>query len=652
MKPLKITFLSLLSASLLLPASPTCAEKIHNLKDMLVTASRTPLSVQQSGASYTIIDAEQIRQRQAVHVSDLLREVPGIAVSRSGGIGAQTQIRLRGAEADQTLVLIDGIEANDPAQGSGFDFAHLLTSDIDRIEIIRGPQSALWGSDAMGGVINIITREADSGSQLTGLLEGGSFGTAHGAVGVSERGERHHVSINGNFVRSNGTNVAEQGDEDDGYRNATLNLKAGLNPLDNLELSLVARHTVAEKQFDPAPFPAFVPADGDRESDTAQTSGLAQAKLDLFSGVWQHIVSAAFTGTDNTNFADGIEDTSTQGKKLKFSYQSNVFFETPVLADASHTLTFAFENENEDFKQRGQPGFFGDPNQDQEFTTNSFIGEYRLGLWERLFISVSVRHDANDLFDDATTYRGSLSYKLSQTGTILRGAYGTAVKNPSFTDRFGFTPDTFFGNPNIKPEESRGWEIGLDQRLLGDRILISLTLFRERLEDEINGFFFDPSLGVFGGFTAVNINGNSEREGVEFALQADVTDNLFINGSYTYVDSTQDDGTGRQIREIRRPEHVASLNANYRFLADKGNINLGIDYTGEQNDSDFSTFPATPVTLDDYVLVNLTTEYALSRGFTLFGRFENLLDEDYRDVFGFDTPGIAGYAGVRVNLDL
>lgn len=637
-----------LSTSLLLPALSAQSKDIKHLADMLVTASRTPLSTQQTGSSYTIIDAEQITQRQAVHVSDLLRDVPGIAVSRSGGIGAQTQIRLRGSEADQTLVLIDGIEANDPAQGSVFDFAHLLTSDIDRIEIIRGPQSALWGSDAMGGVINIITREAVSGSQLTGLLEGGSFATAHGAVGVSERGERHHVSINGNFVRSNGTNVAEQGDEEDGYRNGTLNLKAGMNPLDNLELTFVARHTTAEKEFDPAPFPAFVPTDGDRTSDTSQTYGLARAKLDLFSGIWQHIVSAAFTGTDNENFADGVEDTSTEGQKLKFSYQTNVFFETTALADASHTLTFAYENESEDFKQRGQPSFFGDPNQDQEFTNNSFIGEYRLGLWEHLFFSASVRHDANDLFDDATTYRGSLSYRLTQTGTTLRGAYGTAVKNPSFTDRFGFTPDTFFGNPNIKPETSRGWEIGLDQRLLDDRVLISVTLFRERLEDEINGFFFDPSLS---GFTAVNINGKSERKGIEFALQAEVTDKLNINGSYTYVDSTQDDGTGRQIREIRRPEHVASLNANYRFLAEKVNINLGIDYTGEQNDSDFSTFPATPVTLDDYVLVNLTTEYALTRSFTLFGRVENLLDDDYRDVFGFDTPGIAGYAGVRVKFD-
>ncbi len=649
MKLTNVTLFSLLSTSLLLPAIPAQAEDTLNLKDMLVTASRTPLSSNQTGSSYTIIDADQIAQRQAVHVSDLLRDVPGVAISQSGGIGAQTSIRLRGAEADQTLVLIDGIEANDPATGSGFDFAHMLTSDIERIEIIRGPQSSLWGSDAMAGVINIITKEAGDGLRVTGAVEGGSFTTGRVAAGFSERSDNHHISVNANLLRSDGTNVAEQGDEDDAYRNATFNLKAGINPLDNLELSFVARHTKAKKEFDPAPFPAFIPADGDRESENSQTYALAKAKLDLFSGNWQHIVSVASTGTNNENFADGVESSSSEGGKLKFSYQTNIFFDTPAFADASHTVTLAFENESEDFKQRGTPSFFGNPNQDQDFTNNSYIAEYRLGLWEQLFLSASVRHDNNDLFDNATTFRTSLAYNIANTGTTLRGAYGTAVKNPSFTDRFGFTPDTFFGNPNIQPEESRGWEIGIDQSLFNDRVTISATLFRERLEDEINGFSFDAGLG---GFTTVNIDGKSEREGVELSAQAGLTESLSISGSYTYVDSTQDDGAGKQIREIRRPEHVASLNANYSFMANKGNINLGIDYTGDQNDSDFGTFPATAVILDDYVLVSLTSEYALNRSFSLFGRIENLLDEDYRDVFGFDTPGIAAYAGIRVNLDL
>ena len=295
------------------------AEDTLNLKDILVTASRTPLSSQQTGSSFTIINADQIAQRQAVHVSDLLRSVPGIAVSRSGGIGAQTSIRLRGAEADQTLVLIDGIEANDPATGSGFDFAHLLTSDIERIEIIRGPQSSLWGSDAMAGVINIITKEAGKGSHLTGLLEGGSFSTGTcAAAGFSERSANPSYLDQWQLsVRSDGTNVAEQGDEDDAYKNATLNLKAGINPLDNLDLSFVARHTTADKEFDPAPFPAFLPADGDRESRGKQTYAMARAKLDLYDGVWQHIASVAFTNADNDNFADGIETNSTQGGETK-----------------------------------------------------------------------------------------------------------------------------------------------------------------------------------------------------------------------------------------------------------------------------------------------------------------------------------------------
>jgi vitamin B12 transporter len=415
---------------------------------------------------------------------------------------------------------------------------------------------------------------------------------------------------------------------------------------------VLARHTIAEKDFDPAPFPAFVPADGDRESKSTQTYIMGRAKLDLFDGGWQHIASVAFTDTDNDNFANGEENTSTQGEKLKFSYQTSIFFDTTAFADASHTVTLAIETETEKFKQTGKASFFGDPNQEQRFTNNGFVAEYRLDLWDRLFISTSVRYDDNDLFENPITYRGSIAYNITTTGTTLRGAYGTAVKNPSFTDRFGFTPDTFFGNPNLDPERSKGWEVGIDQDLFNDRMRISLTFFHERLEDEINGFFFDPILGTFGGFTAVNIDGESERKGVEVSVQTDITDSLMIIGSYTYVDSTQENVLGKQVREIRRPEHVASLNANYRFLNDKANINLGINYTGKQNDNDFSTFPATPVSLDDYVLVNLAAEYSFTENISLFGRIENLLNQDYRDIFGFDTPGIAGYAGIRMNLDL
>ncbi len=625
------------------------AENIQNLDDVLVTASRAPIAKDQTGSSYTVITAEQIEQSQQVQVHELLRTVPGIAVSRSGGIGSQTQIRMRGAEADQTLILIDGIEANDPGQGSSFDFAHLLTADIERIEILRGPQSALWGSDAMGGVINIITKSATR-NQLNATLEAGSYSTVQNTISGSVAGDRYGIAVNGNFLRSAGINVSEQGDEEDGYRNSTLNLKANFNPFDNLDLLFTARKSASEKDFDPTSFITSKPVDGDRISDVDQFYSQFNAVLDTLDGHWQHVFNIAWTKTDNDNFADGVENSSTNGEKRKVSYQSNFFFDTPSFAEAEHTLSLALEYEREEFKQTGTASTFGNPNQEQDLSNRGVIGEYRISLLKQIHASASIRHDNNDAFDDATTWRTNIAWAIPNTGSTVRAAYGTAVKNPSFTERFGFTPDTFFGNTNLEPEESKGWEIGLDQSFLQDRLTASVTYFKERLENEINGFVFDPTLGTFGGFTAQNVQGDSKRHGVELALNAIISDALSMNGMLTYVDSTQPDANGEQIRELRRPEYTAAFGTNYRFFHNKASVNLDISYTDTQNDSDFSTFPATLVTLDDYVLVNIATEYAVHPRVTLFGRIDNLLDDDYRDVYGYNTTGIAGYAGFRVSL--
>lgn len=619
---------------------------------MLVTASRTPVDARQVGSSITVIDSQEIEARQAVFVTDLLRSVPGVSVSQSGGIGSFTQLRIRGAEANQTLVLIDGIEVNDPGIGSEFNFADLLAADVERIEVIRGPQSSLWGSDAVGGVINIITKKADGPLRVEGFVDGGSFGSIKAGGAISQRWDMFDFSLRGQQYETDGTNAAERGGEEDGYRNGTVNLNIGLSPLENLNFSIVGRHTEAEREFDPADAPSFKPSDGDNETDVSETYGLLQADLDLFEGAWQHKVGAAITSTDSDNFESRAETTSTQGKRFKLNYQTSIMVDAPKLADSNHTLTFALEREQEEFKQSGEVTDFGNPNQKQNLTHYSYITEYRMGLLQRLYLGGAIRHDDNEEFDDATTYRGMLSYVHPESNTKLWGAYGTGVKNPTFTERFGFTPDTFFGNPDLRPERSKGWEIGIAQPFLGDRASLSLSYFNDRLEDDINGFFFDPALGEFGGFTAVNVSGESERQGVEFTLRTRVFEHLNITSTYSWTDSKQPDADGRQTREIRRPEHQASLILDYRFLEDKANIHLGVDYVGEQRDSDFSTFPAGSVTLDDYTLVSLAASYQVLPALELFTRVENLLDEEYQDVFGFETPGIAGFAGARVKFNL
>lgn len=628
------------------------ADERPPIETVVVTASRIPVPLKSVGSSITVINSEQIARRAAPFIYDLLQSVPGTDVSRSGGIGANAQIRIRGAESNQTLVLIDGVEANDLSLGSEFDFAHVLTDDIERIEVLRGAQSSLWGSDALAGVVNIVTREGSGPARVSGFASAGSFGTFEAGGGISGGGDSYHFSLSGQYLDSGGTNVAESGSEDEGYENATLSLRGGYSPHEVLELDLAVRHTDNTKEFDPSEFPSFRPVDGDRYTEAGQTYARAEARLSLFGGAWRHTLGGGITSTDNDNYTDGREDSSTQGRKTRVDYQTSVRFETPRFAEAAHTVIFAVEYEEEQFTQRGAPTIFGDPNQDQALDSLSFVTEYRIDLWDQLFLSGAVRRDDNEAFADATTYRATGAYVHPRLGTKLHFSYGTGVKNPTFSDRYGFTPDTFFGNPNLSPEESEGWEIGIRHAFLRDRVGFEATYFNEELKNEINGFFFDPGLPPFGGFTAVNVDGISEREGVELLFEVHPSAALSLTGSYTYTDSTEPDASGKQIREVRRPKHVWSFNGNYAFMDGRANLNLNADYTGRQKDFDFSTFPATVVELDDYVIVDLAVRYRLSDRLGVFARAENLFDADYQEVFGFETPGIAVFAGIRANFDL
>jgi vitamin B12 transporter len=641
--------------------SMAIAETVTELEPLVVTASRTAIQAQQAGATLTVVTREQLEQRQVQFVADILREVPGLAVSRSGGVGTLTQVRIRGAEANHTLVLIDGVEANDPASESEFDFDHLLAVDVERIEILRGPQSALWGSDALAGVINIVTRRGRGPTRIHGAVEGGSFATVQGHASVAGGDDQYQFALHGTYLDTGGINISRTGSEDDGYNNGTLSLTASVRPQQNLWFDLNARYTNATTESDDAeddPSSEFfgLPVDTNTERDAQQTYVRAQARLDLYDGFWQQRLGVSITDTDNENFIDGENRGSNAGRKFKLDYQTSLIFETAPLIPANHTLTFAFEREEEDFRQRGAVfEFFGtrfDPNQDQGFTNYGYIGEYRLGLADQVFISGSVRHDDNDEFDNATTYRVTGAYVLPGWGTRFHGSYGTGIKNPTFLDRFGFFPKQFVGNPNLKPERSEGWDIGIEQPFWEDRFTVGVTYFEEKLEDDIFGFFCDPNLGcdplTFVPLTAINLEGTSEREGVEVTVRMELFAGFSVTGAYTYVDSTEPDASSHQVREIRRPKHIASVIANYRFLDNRANLNLGIDYNGEQKDLDFSTLER--VTLDDYTLVNVAGSYVVNKYLTVFARIENLFDDDYEEILGFRARGIGTFGGVRLNL--
>ena len=607
---------------------------------IILSSSKVSVPEKEVGGSVTIITRDEIERSNAATLVDLLRIVPGVAVSQSGPYGALTQVRIRGAEANHILVLIDGVEANDLATGSEFNFANLLPDSIERIEVMRGSQSSVWGSDALAGVINITTRTGSDAASLTSLAEVGSHDFIRSSASASGGMSKLKYYLQGSFVDTSGANISEQGSEEDGYDQTSIvfNTQYEFNPA--LSFGLNARYIDSSNEFDDGTFGA--PVDADNNSDVEQLFGTSFIRFSLLDNRWNQKLAMSLVDTRNDN-EDAFGKRRTEGEKLKFDYLSEATFNTKVFSGEEHKFLFSIEQEKERFKQRGQASLFGNPNQNQDIKNYGFTAEYRLGMWDKLFLSASLRKDDNDEFKDRDTVRFTGAYNFPSSGTKVRAAYGTGVKNPSFTELFGFFSGSFIGNPNLKPEKSESWEFGLDQSFSADTAHVGVTFFWEDLKDEITTVFFPVN-------TAVNLDGKSERNGVELYFDAQLSNQFDMRGAYTYTDSTVPDANGVQVREIRRPKTVASLLFNYVMLSGKGNLNSSLNYVDEQIDSDFSTFPAGEVKLDDYFLVNISGSYRVTENFNLYARINNLLDDSYQDVYGFETLGQTIYAGIKVNL--
>lgn len=621
-------------------------------EEVLVTATRTPTALRNAGASATVITRDDIDRRNPTFLTDLLRDVPGFAVGRTGGPGKFTQLRVRGAEANQVLVLIDGIEANDITRADEFDFAHLGTDDVERVEIVRGPQSALWGSDALAGVVNIITRKGQGKPNAGATIEYGSFGSNRisGAVGAGN--ERYDGSLAVSYIDSGGINISERGDEEDGYRNGTVNTRLGWQALPQLRFDFTGRlsdiHTATDGDLG-----LGKPSDTAGSTDILQAYAQGRASLSTFDGHWLHQLAGAWSKTDNDDLdVAAFLEGRVVGHKHSIDYQTTLQGDTQALLPASHSLTIALDYEQQRFRQRGPVTIFGNPNQDRDYQVLGYAGEYRVTFAEATTIGASGRWDDNSEFADIGTYRLSLVHDFARWGTSLSAAYATGQKAPTFFDRFGFSfgglfSPTFIGNAGVKPETSRGWEVGITQALFADRLVLGATWFNERLADEINGFVVDP---VTFTATAVNLDGRSRREGLELTSSAVLTPQIELRANYTYLDATQPNTTRTgQVDEIRRPQHQFAASANWVSAARRATLDLHLTHTGEREDDSFLPpfFAPARVTLDAYTLLGLSGRYRVNPQLSLLARVENIIDDEYQDVFGFETEGLAAYVGMR-----
>jgi len=607
----------------------------NSLDQVIVTGARAPIATGDIGSAVTVITRDDIERRQVRYVSELLRTVPGFAISHTGAVGSQTQVRVRGSEANHVLVLVDGVRANDPATGDEFRWEYLATANIERIEVVRGPQSALWGSDAIGGVVHIITRSGADTSGFGGYLEGGSDDTMNGAFNGGLSGKRWSLGAGFEQLTTDGSNISRTGTENDDSDIATGSLNVRFRPSNAVALQFGVRSVDAYSQYDAVDFfTTGLPADSDVATDTTQNYAQLGASLGASDARIRQHVTARYFDSDNRNLVDGLEESSSASDRMTIGYQADISF-------GRNLLSLAAEHERTQFEQRGAVNF-GDPNQDQEIDTTSGIVDFQGRAGERVTYLLSARFDNYSDFDDALSGRAGFAWHFNEALT-LRGNVGTGQKTPTFIERFGFFPGQFVGNPDLKPERSLSYDMGVVYQFT-ESATVELAAFQQDITDEIDGFVFDPTSSLF---TAGNLDTDSKRSGIELGTRWALSENLAIDVNYTYTDATEN-----STRELRRPRHAGSAQVDYGFLQSRGGLTLTADYGGTRQDVFFPPWPnpSEIVTLDNYWLVDLAAQYEVSEGVTLFVRTSNLLDSEYEQVYGYRTQGRSTYAGVRASF--
>jgi len=567
----------------------------------------------------SVITATDIRARNQSTIADLLRTVPGLAVSQNGGAGSLTQIRLRGSEANHIVVIIDGVEVANPADGA-FDFGGLRNEDIVKIEVLRGEQSALYGSDAVGGVINIITRAGSTEENWRASVEGGSRNTLEGQISAVIPVGDAAFTVNGNAFTTDGFDISGLGGEKDGSKSRAINLGLNNVKLGGITLSGKFGTAIREADFDSdSDFNGRLDNTSDNTEVTTETARV-DARFALAG--FDHKLTAHMVETD-TDTVGGFSSRSI-GSRHVGSWAAKRDF-----SDA-HSLTVLAEAEHEEYEIRPN---FTEPGAEPDNWTYGIAGDYSYNAND-ITLTASARHDINDLFDDATTWRVGAGYGFDWNGRI-RGSVGTGVKNPTLIELFGFFPASrFTGNQDLQPETSLGVSIGYEQSF--GSFNFSIDAFRSELENEITTIF-NPDFTS----SVINIETDSLREGIELAADWS-SDTISLRGSASFLNSEADD-----VEEIRRPEFLASGTATWAPI-DPLSLTVSVDHNGSQLDTDFATFQN--VKLKSFTLVGANIRYNLHENLALTLRGSNLLDEDYQEVVGFASPDRAIFGGVELDF--
>ncbi len=633
---------------------------------LVVTASRsgdaTPADL--IGASVTVIDDAALQQRQTVVVSDVLRDVPGVAVSRTGGVGSLTQVRIRGTEGNHTLVLVDGIKASDPFFDE-FDLGTIIADPDARIEVLRGQQSSLYGSDAIGGVINYMTLTGAEAPGVRVHAEGGSLGTYAGGARVAGVSGGVDYAFSASGLHTDGYPVAVGGHRDLGSDSAGLSGKLIWSPMANLHLTAVGRysHTKADTDdsdgvFGSKTFGLTIDSPGVHSVNDA-FYGLVRAELASMDDHLTNAISAQVADTHRSNFdvpndfaplagQPIIKASGDHGERFIESYEGAYRFGDDHLKQRI-TVAFDAEQNTSQTTVSASGAFLGKEHLDN----TGLVGAYDLTVDNRGSLGLSVRHDWNNRFADDTTYRVQGAWRF-EGGLRVHAAAGSGVKDPSFGELFDFFAGQFIGNPNLKPEKSTGWEVGLDQTFLGGRANAGATYFDSRLKDAITLTFTAK------GASPINLAGSDPQRGVELFAGGQLTPEWRLDANYTFLDAPQHrhvliggvDTPNFDGQAVRRAKDLASVNLAWTPAGAPYTATLTVRYNGKQGDVAFTDPSFTPVlvSLKAFTLVNLNATWKLNDTVEFYGRVENLFDQGYQEVFSFAGAPRAGYAGVRLKF--
>lgn len=630
---MKTSFLirSLTAVSIACLVSPAAAQEQAELPAVIVSASRIPTEASKVASSVTVVTAEEIEAHQWRTLPEVLQHVPGLQFTQSGGPGGQVSLFIRGTNSNHTKVIIDGIEVNDPSNPNGsFGFTQILATDIERVEVLRGPQSSIYGSDALGGVVSIITKTGKGKPRVTASVEGGSHATHSETAGISGSTDAINYAFNVSNFRSGSTRatpvaVLAPGDDrnSDSFDSRSFSGKIGADVTENLSLGFAGRYADQDTTFTQDDgFPTF-PEDLRSNTDENFLYTRAFADLSTFDGRFDHTFGVSYSESRRT----GIDPNPGTflpafsfftGERTGLDWQGNIY------ATDTQTVVLGLEHENESIGGGVEANV----------STNSGYVELQSQFTDRLFNSVSVRRDDHDTFGGENTYRVAPSYLFPETGTKLKATYGTGFKAPTLSQLF----DATFGsnNPNLDPEESKGYDLGFEQALLDDKVRFGSTYFKNDIKNLIT---FGP------GFVLANIN-KAETYGFETFVSYQPVPTLTFQADHTFT-IAEDDTTGLQL--LRRPKHKASLLTTWN-ATDAVTFSTEVLYIGSFIDGN-RDFSITRLQSDDYVLLNIGGSYDFGNGITGYGRVDNLLNDKYENPVGFEHPGIGFFVGLRAEFD-